>query len=160
MGERFSGLSEKFKENPKVMGVVAVLLLVLIVKFVPWPFGKGSQAYFDEITKIGNAYKELGAKNPGPAEVDTFKKQVMPQLDTLEAELKEAGSSEGPKQQMLWAVGNLKTILEASMQRGGRKEPTQTEKLYDHQMATAQAMVEGKTPPPPLALAKPTSNEP
>ncbi len=163
MGERFSGLGEKFKENPKVMGVMVVLLLVLIVKYVPWPFGKGSQAYFDEISQIGSAYKELQAKNPGPSQVDSFKRQVMPQLDALEAELKDsAASSEGPKFQMYSAVGNLKAILEGGGAALGRrpKGPTQTEKLYDHQMATALAFIEGKTPPPPLALPKPASNEP
>ncbi len=158
MGERISGLGEKLKGNPIALGIFVVLALVLIVKYVPWPFGAGNQVFFDEITTIGSGVKELRTKNAGQSQIDTYKRQVMPRLDALEQELKDAGagSKDRPKQEMLWAVGNLKTILE-----GGKlpKEPTQTEKLYDSQMATAKDLMEGKTPQPPPP-ATPASNEP
>ncbi len=160
LGERFSGLGEKLKENPKVLGVVAVLALVVMIKYVPWPFGKGNLEFFTEITEIGNEVKNLRVRKAGAAEIDTFKKQAMPKLNALEKELKGLAGSGSPskraKQEMLWAVGNLKTILE-----GGQfpKEPTETEKLYDRQMVAAQALMEGKTPPPPPPSTA-SSNEP
>ena len=45
MGERFSGVGEKFKDNPRVLGVFAVLVLVVMIKYVSWPFGKGDQEF-------------------------------------------------------------------------------------------------------------------
>ncbi len=158
MGERFSGLTEKLKENPKVMGVLAVLALVLIFKYVPWPFGKGAEGYLDPITQIGDGYKQLRTKKAPPAEFNQFKKEFLPAVKALISELREevVGTHAGPKNELLTACGNLETMLSVPLQA----KPTKTEILYDYNIDSAKALMAGKTPPPLPEAAKPKTEEP
>ena len=127
LGERFSDLGEKFKENPKVWGVLAVLALVLIIKYVPWPFGTGDQEFLDRITQIGNTYKELRTKNAPPAEFDAFKQKSLPLVIALKTELENAGAGSKRSAQ----AGNVLRVRQSEIHDGRRlaeQSPTAAEK--------------------------------
>lgn len=147
MGEQFSGLMEKLKENPKILGVIVVLGLVFLLKYVPWPFGPSDQGSLDQIKTIGNTYKEMRTRKASPAEFDPFKKESLETLQTLKAAMLDAGAgiNDRPKQELYWACGKLENMLKA----GIGSEPTKDDKAYDGHIATAQALINGEPPPAP-----------
>lgn len=147
MGEQFSGLMGKLKENPKVLGVLVVLGLVFLIKYVPWPFGPSDQGTYDTVKAIGNTYKEMRSRKAPPAEFDSFKKQSLETIKPLKSELLDAGAGihDRPKQELYWACGKLEKMLQAGLDG----EPGQDETDYDRHMATAQALINGEPPPAP-----------
>lgn len=139
-GARLSDLKEKLRENPKAFIILAAVV-VLAILFLPWPFGNSDGKYHDQITAIGNTFKEMCQSNAPPAEFAAFKSAHVSTLVALRKELekKGAGSKDRPKQEMLWACEKLKELLEG----GAAKAKSYTEERYDQHMDLALKLIEG-----------------
>ncbi|MCA9068745.1 MAG: DUF4339 domain-containing protein, partial [Planctomycetaceae bacterium] len=147
MGDQLSDLMGKLKGNPKVLGVLAVLGLVALLKFMPWSFGPSNQGTLDTVKTIGSTFKEMRTRKASPTEFDSFKKESLEKIKPLKSALLDAGAgiNDRPKQELYWACGKLEKMLNAGI--GG--EPDKDEKAYERHIATAQALINGEPPPPP-----------
>ncbi len=145
LGEQFAEGWQKLKENPKILVIFGLLLLVAGIMYFPWSlFSTSDQDFLDEIVQIGNKFEEMRTKK-ATGELAKFKTETEPLLKDLQSRLTKAGAGtrDRPKQELLFAC----TRLEKMLGEGFLAKKSEAHEDYDEHIANARALMNGQPLP-------------
>ncbi len=111
-------------KSPKFLGVIAALIVVLVIKFVPFSFGPAAQEYYDRVVAIQKEYEQLRDGGVGGTKMQEFRERASRDTAVLIEELVKTAHSRDDdgraRQQLLWAArDHLLKMLDGGSNESG-----------------------------------------
>jgi len=123
-----------------VLGVMAVLLIVLVVRF--WPAKQDDHADYVACLALYSELKVLRDKKASDAEWNEFEERASRQMESMKARLQETAGPHAPvRQHLFWAAEIFTEMLPKS-----RKRTTPQEKRFQREINAVENRLAGKTP--------------
>ena len=120
-------------------GVIGVLLLVAVYKFVP--FGSGDRVTYDQYAQIYAEMQALREKNAADDEWTKLTDRANQVNDVILQDLEKTASAQEPaKQQLLWAGRDYLIPMLGDARNG----PSDNEKAFKEHLDNALALIEGR----------------
>lgn len=135
-GAMFSGV----EFSPKLLGLLAVPLVIAAYMFIPWGSG-ADKADYEALVKIQQEFRQLRSSGASPAQWKAFEEKTILETTPIVTELgKRATARDKIPQSMLFAArDHLPKMLKSA-----REEPNDDERQFDEHLENARKMMAGE----------------